>query len=454
MNTIEKVQIRSKSSSNFILLWADYFSSRPGTCLLHSCNHPAEKKPCSYLFLNPAKRQIEYSLDTNKSWDELEQNVSTQRTPTYGCFSYEFGSSYRVNKSENDFDPLYCLFQATVWVEWDPSGELLEISYDKEQYESIINFFHSSTNFLDLFLQGKAPPKEFPIEKNTSTSITPIEWEEEADFCRKVEQIKKMIYQGDVYQLNISYKIILDGYKRPFSLFMHLIENNPSPQSAFLVIDNSKTLVSSSPERLLKRDGMKITSQPIKGTRPRGKTPDEDEKLLNELVHSTKERSELAMITDLVRNDLFPISKPATTRIQESFRIDRYESVFQQSSIIETEAREDITPLQALRAVFPGGSITGCPKSRALLRIHEIEQRHRGIYTGSIGYCIDSSHYDWNIAIRTLVIDREKNRISLSVGSGIVWDSIPREEYQETLHKAKSLLKACGIETPRTTNIS
>jgi para-aminobenzoate synthetase component 1 len=201
----------------------------------------------------------------------------------------------------------------------------------------------------------------------------------------------------------------------------------------------SLQILSSSPERFFETDGQIIRTRPIKGTRPRGETPELDRALLRELSESEKDRAELTMIVDLLRNDLGRVCRLGSVRVEKLCEPETYENVFHQVATIRGELSEKIGAEDILRAVFPGGSITGAPKIRAMEIIEELEPVKRGMYTGSLGYLGFDGRMDLNIAIRTLVCF--ENRFYYQVGGGIVWDSDPDEEYDETLHKGRSIYR-------------
>jgi para-aminobenzoate synthetase component 1 len=198
-------------------------------------------------------------------------------------------------------------------------------------------------------------------------------------------------------------------------------------------------MISTSPERFLCKKDQWLETRPIKGTIQRGKTVEEDEILKKKLLSSSKERAELLMITDLMRNDLGKISVIGSVQALEIWRCEAYTNVFHLLSIIRSQARPELTPLDIVRSCFPGGSITGCPKLRAMEVIDQLEERSRGIYTGAIGYFTGGGNFDLNIAIRTLVANN--HFFSLQLGGGIVIDSNPEEEYQETLFKGASIFQ-------------
>ena len=276
--------------------------------------------------------------------------------------------------------------------------------------------------------------------ENALALVKPLEPYE--DYCKKIQRAKEQIVAGSLYQVNLSQQLELAGHINPFQLFYRINSINPAPFSAYLKMRDF-SIVSSSPERFLKKRGLNLESRPIKGTSPRGKTPEED--LLNKqnLLDSEKERAELLMITDLMRNDLGRVSSSGSVKTTQLWECEDYANVFHLYSVVSSQALPDLHSLEILRACFPGGSITGCPKLSAMELIAELEQRSRGIYTGAIGYIASNGDFDFNIAIRTLTV--ADNMLSIQLGGAIVADSDPEKEYQETLHKGQSIFKALSF---------
>jgi para-aminobenzoate synthetase component 1 len=198
-------------------------------------------------------------------------------------------------------------------------------------------------------------------------------------------------------------------------------------------------IISSSPERFLKITNKIVETRPIKGTRPRGRTLKEDNSYKEELINSEKDKAELLMIVDLERNDLSRVCKPGTVKVTELFKLEEYSTVFHLVSTVRGELKDEIDGVECMRFCFPGGSITGTPKIRAMEIIDELEGIKRGLYTGSIGYFSFDGNVDFNIIIRTMV--KIKDKVYIGVGGGITWESREADEYQETLDKAKALLK-------------
>ena len=262
------------------------------------------------------------------------------------------------------------------------------------------------------------------------------------EYLKAVEKVREYIAAGDVFQVNLSQRFEAELEMSSYQLYRRLREINPSPFAAYLNFDEV-TILSASPERFLRVQGDWVETRPMKGTRPRGKSPAEDEALARELLNSIKDRAENIMIVDLERNDLGKVCCFGTVKVRELLTLEKYATVFQLTSTVEGRLRPDKTRIDLIKACFPGGSITGAPKVRAMEIIDELEPTRRGIYTGSIGYLSFSGEMDLNIAIRTILVKGSK--AYFQVGGGIVYDSDPEAEYQETLDKAKALFQALNL---------
>jgi anthranilate synthase component 1 len=258
-------------------------------------------------------------------------------------------------------------------------------------------------------------------------------------FCERVRRAKAYIREGDTFQANVSQRLEAPAAVHPVEAYDALRAVNPAPYSGLLEF-RGVDLVSASPELLLERDGDRLLTEPIAGTRPRGDTDEEDAALADDLRTDEKERAEHAMLVDLERNDLGKVSEYGSVEVTEYRRVDRYSAVMHLVSLIEGRLREDGTLTDAVAATFPGGTITGAPKPRTMEIIDELEDRRRGPYTGSVGIFGFDGRATLNIVIRTLV--RHADEYHLSVGAGIVHDSDPDAEYDETLAKARGLLDA------------
>ena len=261
----------------------------------------------------------------------------------------------------------------------------------------------------------------------------------QAAFEDRVRRVKEYIRDGETFQANISQRLVAPAVVHPVEAFAALREVNPAPYSGLLEFPRVD-LISASPELLLRHDGPRIETEPIAGTRPRGSTPSADARLEAELRGDEKERAEHAMLVDLERNDLGKVSEYGSVTVSEYRRVDRYAAVMHLVSVVEGRKRVDASLEDVIMAVFPGGTITGAPKPRTMEIIDEVERVRRGPYTGSIGLFGFDGRATLNIVIRTLV--RVADEFHLRVGAGIVHDSIPEREYQETMDKARALIEA------------
>jgi para-aminobenzoate synthetase component 1 len=261
-----------------------------------------------------------------------------------------------------------------------------------------------------------------------------------SDYHNAAQRIIDYIAAGDVYQVNMSQCFQAPFQGDTYSLFRHLLDLNPAPFFAYIRgVDHD--IVSTSPERFVCRQGRRIEARPIKGTRPRCSDPDEDAAMRRELASSAKDEAELSMIVDLLRNDLGKVCRAGSVKVAEHKRLEAYSNVYHLVSIVAGELDPDTTAADVIRAAFPGGSITGCPKVRAMEIIDELETCRRHIYCGSIGYISFHDTMDLSIAIRTATITGDTLRFS--VGGAVVFDSQPADEYQETLDKGRTLMAAC-----------
>jgi para-aminobenzoate synthetase component 1 len=256
------------------------------------------------------------------------------------------------------------------------------------------------------------------------------------EYMGSVEAIREYIARGHVYQVNLSQRFEARFEGDAFALFARLFEANPAPFFAYVQAGDHQ-IVSTSPERFVELRGSKVETRPIKGTRPRGRTPQEDVLLRRDLEESPKDDSELSMIVDLLRNDIGKVCAAGSVRVVEHKRVEAYENVHHLVSVVEGRLDEGRSAADLLRATFPGGSITGCPKIRSMEVIDELEPVRRHVYTGSIGYLGFGGTMDLNIAIRTATITA--GRLVYSVGGGVVYDSDPADEFEETLHKGRTI---------------
>ena len=296
---------------------------------------------------------------------------------------------------------------------------------------------------------GSALPRYSPLD---DADVPPSNFSRE-DYRRAVRRARDYIFAGDVYQVNLSQRFQLPLASSPFEAYLRLRGHNPAPFAAYLNLPEAQVL-SASPERFLRfdPDNRRVQTRPIKGTRPRGRTPEEDEAMARELVESEKDRAENVRIVDLERNDLGRVAEIGSVRVRELAALETLPTVFHLTSMVEATLREDSDLVDLLLATFPGGSITGAPKIRAMEIIDELEPTVRSVYTGAIGRIGFDGSMDLNIAIRTIVV--RDGTANFQAGGGIVADSDPEMEYQETLHKARAQRDAItGSGSPATDGV-
>jgi len=259
------------------------------------------------------------------------------------------------------------------------------------------------------------------------------------EYIEAVEAIRDYIVRGHVYQVNMSQRFETEFRGDAFALFASMFEANPAPFFAFIQAGDHQ-IISTSPERFIRLSDNLVETRPIKGTRPRGQTPAQDQDLRRELETSTKDDAELSMIVDLLRNDIGKVCAAGSVRVEAHKRVETYENVHHLVSVVKGELDEGKNAVDLIRATFPGGSITGCPKIRSMEIIDELEPVRRHIYTGSIGYLGFRGTLDLSIAIRTATLAAD--RLVFSVGGGVIFDSNPADEFEETLHKGRTLMRA------------
>lgn len=290
-----------------------------------------------------------------------------------------------------------------------------------------------------------APPQRKSIQPKS-----PGRWGYSREhYFEKVERALEYIAAGDIFQVNIARPFEIELPADPIDVYQRLCEVNPAIYAAYLQVPESpgaspSAVISSSPELFLSVRGRRVTTRPIKGTRPRGQTPEEDAAASAELTASEKDRAELNMIIDLERNDLGRVCEYGSVRVLEDGCVETHPTVFHRTASITGLLRPDMDAIDLLRAAFPGGSVTGAPKVRAMQIINELEPTPRGAYCGAIGYIGLDGDMQLNLAIRTMTVTA--GRAFLLVGSGIVSDSHPAEEFDELAAKAAGMLRALGVD--------
>ena len=294
--------------------------------------------------------------------------------------------------------------------------------------------------YLESACRVAAPPEMSSV---LSSSLAE---EEPGRYLDQVQRARRYILDGDIFQANLSrrWSADLDATTGAVDLFARLRHANPGP-FAGLALHGDAAVISSSPERLVRVMGDRVEARPIAGTRPRGVDPEQDAALIRELIGHPKERAEHVMLLDMERNDLGRVAETGSVKVDELMVVESYTHVHHIVSNVCGRLRAGVTPGQVIRAVFPGGTITGCPKVRCMEIIAELEQAPREAYTGAMGYLGRDGSMDLNILIRTLV---QKDRaLSFRAGAGIVADSVPERELDETRAKARGLARALGADS-------
>lgn len=347
-----------------------------------------------------------------------------------GYFSYDYGRKFENIKTRHKKDlnipEAIIRFYRTFIIEDLEKKEIFITYKDEKDLEKLQNII------LNIKLEEKEILKNDIVEKFESNF-------KKEEYLKAIARMINYIIEGDVYIANMTQRLTIKSLKKPIEVFEYLRKYNPSPFGAYIDYGDFQ-IVSASPERFIKMRDKEIETRPIKGTRKRGKSLEEDKKLKLELLNSEKDKSELLMIVDLERNDLHRICELKSVKVTELFEVETYSTVFHLVSTIVGKLKEDLDFVDLIKAMFPGGSITGAPKIRAMEIIDELENSRRDLYTGSLGYISFDGNCDLNIVIRTAL--HKDGNYYLGVGGGITCESELEFEYEETLQKAKAVLEA------------
>lgn len=310
----------------------------------------------------------------------------------------------------------------------------------KKQEVTIVALDMDETGNLDKQISLIEEMLNQPVEEK-SEALTPLEFTAATDketFMELVKKTKQHIIDGDIFQAVLSQRMQADFHVDPFSFYRKLRVSNPSPYMFFVDFEEAIVL-GASPESLIKVSGDQVITNPIAGTRPRGKTPEEDEAYADDLLADEKEVAEHKMLVDLSRNDLGRVSEIGSISIDKFMLIERFQHVMHIVSEVSGTLAQGLSGLNALTSTLPAGTVSGAPKIRAMQLVNELEEKKRGVYSGSVGYINLNGDLDLALAIRTMVIKNKKAYVQ--AGAGIVYDSDPATEYEETMNKAKSLLE-------------
>lgn len=352
-----------------------------------------------------------------------------------GYFSYEYGRKLmEVDSAKEDLvsipDAVLVFYDFYIIEDRQEQRTYLIANGITGEAAKLMDEMETRINGKPVYMQ-KESDTEYPIE------VLPNFAKDE--YKQAVDRMIRYIIEGDIYIVNMTQQLTVKSDKVPLDVFYDLRENNPSPFGGYFDYGDFQ-IVCASPERFLKMQKGHVNTRPIKGTRKRGETPEEDMLMRTELENSEKDKSELLMIVDLERNDLNRVCNPGSVKVTELFTVEEYATVFHLVSDIEGDLEESKNVMDLLEAAFPGGSITGAPKYRAMEIIDEMENNKRNLYTGSIGYLTLDGDCHFNIVIRTAL--HKDGKYYLGVGGGITAESDLEFEYEETLQKAKAVLQA------------
>ena len=445
------IAIQLKEKENFDLLNLVQMNPDKYPYFLESSSRGNLLNRYSIIFYKPEvlliknSEHIEFLEGFDKLWDKnkVEQDemiYEGNRIPFYGGWFVYLGYEIVKEIEKKIVTPKspYLLpdafaARANTSIIYDHVKRILILTSDKdffsEDFDDILSDLDKA-KFTQESFKSKGSVKIF--SKGTST-----------EHQTQVKSCIDYIYQGEIFQANLSrlWRFKVDDELTDIDIYRQLREKNPAPFSGIVKYEKS-SIISSSPERLISISGDHLQTRPIAGTRPRGASGIVDIELTKELINSDKEKAEHLMLVDLERNDISKVCEPGSVRVDEMMSIETYAHVHHIVSNISGKKRKNINPGEIIKSVFPGGTITGCPKVRCMEILAELEKEGRGPYTGSFGYVTHSGNMDINILIRTIL--KESNDLFFRAGGGIVADSIPQNETLETEAKANGMLKAVG----------
>ncbi len=395
-----------------LLHWADQF---PSVCWLDSCSHQLDPYG-RFDWLFGVSRRSGFS-----SWEAWHQRRGDW---VLGALPYEWKSAQ---------DPRLASGRPAD-IEWPGTpGFTPELLMVKLRNSNRVWILKQGILGWEEALMSETPAIASPAPPAFRANFT------RDQYIGAVQALREHIREGNCYEVNLA-QMFSAAYStpHPHRMFESLVDVSPVPFAAYLK-SGSRHLISASPERFLQQRKGTLITQPIKGTAPRGGTPERDKALVSQLLASDKERAENVMIVDLSRHDLNRFCRTRSVKVPHLFEIQSFPQVHQMVSTIEGELRDDTDPLTALKGIFPPGSMTGAPKFRVMQLIDETEGIGRGLYAGSVGYLSPAGDFDFNVVIRSLIYDEAAERINYHVGGAITYDSDPVAEYEETILKAQAV---------------
>ncbi len=420
-----------------LLTWAQQFRE---VVFLDSNNYPDNYSSYDCLLAVDAFTSIK--TDYQNAFEDLKQYQQTTRDWLFGYLSYDLKNNIEDLKSNNfdglDFPDLYFFQPKKLFL---LKGNQLEICYLNMCDDEVEVDFSEICSFVSSFKFAT------PVALSGSSQVYNVEIQQKIakeKYIQKVSKILEHIYRGDIYEANFCMEFFAENATiNPLEKYLKLNEISKAPFSVFFK-NNKHFLLSASPERYLKKVNENLISQPIKGTSKRFSNKIEDDNSKLELSQNPKERSENIMITDLVRNDLSKTAQKGSVLVDELCKVYSFLQVHQMITTIASKLNPDFSILDALKTTFPMGSMTGAPKISAMQIIEDLEETKRGLYSGSVGYFTPNGDFDFNVVIRSILYNQDKKYVSFSVGSAITSLSIPEQEYDECLLKAKAMFEVLG----------
>ena len=366
--------------------------------------------------------------DYFNAFEKLKEYQLVTKDYIFGYISYDVKNDAERISSQNfdglQFPDLY-FFQPKKLI--FINGNTIEFKYLRMIDDEIESDFEAITN------QGSLPKSKDNSEVKIKLRI------HKDEYHGKVTKALEHIHRGDMYEANFCQEFYAEDCEiEPYHVFKDLNKISEPPFAVFFK-NEDRYLLSASPERYLRKEGLKIISQPIKGTAKRLLSPIDDQKIAHDLMRDEKERAENVMIVDLVRNDLSKSSKKGSVRVEELCKVYTFKQVHQLISTVVSEVKDEVHPVDVIKDTFPMGSMTGAPKLSAMQIMEELEETKRGLYSGTVGYFTPEGDFDFNVVIRSILYNALKRYVSLSVGSAITAKSNPEKEYEECLLKAKAM---------------
>jgi para-aminobenzoate synthetase component I len=416
-----------KTNSNILVSKLLSLPKHHHVCILDSCGIGNLGSHLLICGINPIETFEITNNNPNSILELLDITTSSSKIASIFTLSYDFGLKLHNLTSRfpetNEPDVFLATFDNLIVHDYDTNDtQLLGNPGNYDELQRLLALEPTIEN-----------------DEHFESNVTSTDSRE--TYVKKIQKIHEFIRRGDTYQVNLTQQVSAEMPPNlsPQAIYSYLKRNNPTPFSAFLTRENDH-VVSTSPERFFRISNGRISVSPIKGTRPRGTGLNNDELLRNELISSEKDNAENVMIVDLMRNDLGRICDYGTINVDTLCELEVHPSLFHLVSTVSGELKKDVKFSEVLSALFPCGSITGCPKIRTMSIIDEIESAPRGLSMGAIGYCDFEGNIDLSVAIRTMVVRGTKAQFN--VGGGIVIESNPDQEYEESLTKASALLSA------------